>query len=71
MMIAHYDKATECGKCGHYYGRDHGTYAPHNCRGTINTISVVEKPTLPDLSKLNRKDRRTMEAIARKYGIAF
>lgn len=53
--------------CGHNYEKDSGTYSPHVCCGCTH-YSIVERETCPDLSRLNRKDRRTMDAIAKRYG---
>ena len=47
-------------------GRDQ-THVPHVCvqQGQIFT---VEREVAPDMSKLNRADRRAIEAIARRNG---
>ena len=48
------------------------TYAkPHRCecRGCEYVMVRERVEVLPDLSRMSRHDRRTVEAIARKYGI--
>lgn len=44
--------------------------AARNCScGSIRYSVVTERvEVMPDLRRMNRHDRRTMEAIARKYG---
>lgn len=59
-MIAYYNSGCEV-------GRD--TYAErHQCSCEYRYVRERVE-VMPDLSRMSRHDRRTVEAIARKYGI--
>lgn len=56
-----------CERCGRYHDNG-GTYVPPNCSQEMVRVVDRRVEVGPDLSNLNRHDRRTMEAIGRKYG---